>query len=106
MTRDPIHAGEILLHEFLEPTGMGVDALARACNLSPKTLDDLIGGHVDVTPEIAAALSRVFGTSEAFWLNLPRASPGERGASFRDRVEAVMLARGRARRPGKAGRSY
>lgn len=79
MTRDPIQAGEILLHEFLEPTGMGADALARACNLPFETVEDLIEGHVDGTLKIAAALSCVFGTSGAFWLNLRRTSPGERG---------------------------
>ncbi len=56
----PIHPGEILLEEFLEPLGISRYRLAKEIHVPPRR----------TSPHTALRLSRFFGTSERFWLNL------------------------------------
>jgi addiction module HigA family antidote len=54
-TMDPIHPGEILLEEFLEPLQLSQNRLANAIGVPPRRINEM---------------SRYFGTSERFWMNL------------------------------------
>ncbi len=62
--------GEILREEFLEPLGITAYRLAKEINVSTTTILDIINGSRKITVETALRLSRYFGNSERFWLNL------------------------------------
>lgn len=62
--------GEILKDEFLEPLGITSDDLAKALRVSTDAVSDLIFGKRRVTTDMALRLSRLFGMSDGFWINL------------------------------------
>ncbi len=67
---DPIHPGEILDKEFLEPLGLSAAELARAIRVPTNRVTRLIRGQAGVTPDTALRLSRALRTTPEFWLNL------------------------------------
>ena len=66
----PIHPGEILLIEFLEPFSISQYRLAKEINVSPRRINEIVKGLRSITANTALRLARYFGTSERFWLNL------------------------------------
>lgn len=66
----PIHPGEILLAEFLEPLGVSQYRLARDISVPARRINEIVHGTRAITADTALRLSRYFGTSERFWLNL------------------------------------
>jgi addiction module HigA family antidote len=66
----PIHPGEILLEEFLRPMGISQYRLARSISVPPRRINEIVHGKRNITADTALRLSRFFGTSERFWLNL------------------------------------
>jgi addiction module HigA family antidote len=66
----PIHPGEILLEEFLEPMGISQYRLAKDISVPPRRINEIVLGKRAVTPDTALRLSRYFGQSERFWINL------------------------------------
>ncbi|NIS80149.1 MAG: HigA family addiction module antidote protein [Anaerolineales bacterium] len=66
----PIHPGEILLEEFLKPVGISQYRLAKDTNVDPLRINEIVHGQRSITADTALRLSRSFGTSERFWLNL------------------------------------
>jgi addiction module HigA family antidote len=66
----PIHPGEVLLEEFLSPMGISQYRLAKEINVPPRRINEIVHGIRAVTADTALRLSRYFGTSERFWLNL------------------------------------
>ena len=66
----PIHPGEILLEEFLEPMGISQYRLAMDINVSPRRINEIVLGKRSITPDTALRLSLFFGLSERFWMNL------------------------------------
>ena len=66
----PTHPGQILLEEFLEPLGVSPVKLAQDIGVTPRRINDILKGRQPITAEIALRLSRYFGLSERFWLNL------------------------------------
>jgi len=69
-TFEPIHPGEILLEEFLKPMGISQYRLAKDINVHPRRINEIIHGRRSITANTALRLSRYFGLSERFWLNL------------------------------------
>ena len=67
---DPIHPGEILLEEFLEPMGLSQNALARGIGVPPRRINEIVHGNRRVTADTALRLGRFFGMSAEFWLGL------------------------------------
>jgi antitoxin HigA-1 len=67
---EPIHPGEILLLEFLEPLGISQYRLAKDTNVSPRRINEIVKGTRAITANTALRLARYFGTSDRFWLNL------------------------------------
>lgn len=67
---DPITPGEILQTEFLEPLGITAYRLAQATDLPQTRLSEIIRGKRRITTDTALRLSRAFGLSERFWLNI------------------------------------
>ena len=66
----PIHPGEVLLSEFLEPMALSQYALAKAIGVPARRINEIVLGKRAITPDTALRLSRYFGLSERFWLNL------------------------------------
>lgn len=66
----PIHPGEILREEFLAPLEMSANALAMALHVPAPRINDIVRERRAITPDTALRLSRYFGTTAQFWLNL------------------------------------
>ncbi len=67
---DPIHPGEILMEEFLEPLGISQYRLAKDISVPPRRINEIVHGKRSITADTAIRLARFFGTTERFWLNL------------------------------------
>ena len=73
MTRrkmSPIHPGEILLLEFLEPLGVSQYRLAKELSVPARRINEIVHGKRAISADTALRLARYFGTSDRFWLNL------------------------------------
>jgi antitoxin HigA-1 len=66
----PIHPGEVLAAEFLEPLGLSQYRLSKEIRVPPRRINEIVLGKRGITADTALRLSRYFGTSERFWLNL------------------------------------
>jgi addiction module HigA family antidote len=66
----PIHPGVVLLEEFLKPLGVSQYRLAKDVSVPPRRINEIVRGLRAVSADTALRLSRFFGTSERFWLNL------------------------------------
>ena len=67
---DPVHPGEILLEEFMGPLGLSQYRVAKDIGVHPRRINEIVHGKRSITADTALRLSRYFGTSERFWLNL------------------------------------
>jgi len=67
---NPIHPGEILLEEFLNPLGLSQYRVAKEINVPARRINEIVHGKRSISVDTALRLSRFFGTSERFWLNL------------------------------------
>ena len=65
-----IHPGEILLEEFLTPMGISQNRLARAMDVPPRRINEIVHGKRTITADTALRLARALGTSEQFWMGL------------------------------------
>jgi addiction module HigA family antidote len=66
----PIHPGEILLEEFLQPLGISQYRLAKDIGVPVRRINEIVLGKRRITAGTALRLSRYFGLSERFWMNL------------------------------------
>jgi addiction module HigA family antidote len=66
----PVHPGEILLEEFLTPMRVTQYQLAKDINVPPRRINEIVHGNRSITADTALRLSRYFGMSETFWINL------------------------------------
>jgi len=62
--------GDILRHEFMTPLGLSMTALAIVLRVPLSRIHGIVRGTRGITPDTALRLSRYFGTSAQFWLNL------------------------------------
>lgn len=67
---DPIHPGEILAEEFLAPLEISQYRLAKDISVPPRRINEIVLGKRGISADSALRLSRYFGTSERFWINL------------------------------------
>jgi len=66
----PVHPGEILMEEYLEPMGISQYRLAKEISVPPRRINEIVHGKRAISVDTALRLSRFFGTSELFWVNL------------------------------------
>jgi addiction module HigA family antidote len=66
----PIHPGEILREEFMQPRGLSQNALARALNVPPRRINEIVLEKRGITADTALRLARFFGTSAELWAGL------------------------------------
>jgi addiction module HigA family antidote len=65
-----VHPGEILREEFLKPMGLSVYELAKRLRVPAPRINDIVLKRRGISADTAVRLSRFFGTTEQFWLNL------------------------------------
>ena len=65
-----VHPGEVLREEFLKPMAISPYALAKQLRVPPPRINDIVLERRGITADTAVRLSRFFGTTELFWLNL------------------------------------
>ena len=65
-----VHPGEVLLEEFLKPLELSQYRLAKDISVPPRRINEIVHGTRSVSADTALRLSRYFGLSERFWLNL------------------------------------
>jgi addiction module HigA family antidote len=66
----PVRPGDILLHDFMEPLGLSANALAAALQVPANRITGILAASRRVTADTALRLSRYFGTTPQFWMNL------------------------------------
>lgn len=66
----PIHPGEVLIADFLDPLELSQYRLAHDISVPPRRINEIVHGKRAITADTALRLARYFGTSERFWLNL------------------------------------
>jgi len=66
----PVHAGEILLEEFMQPYGLSQNALAKALHVTPRRVNEIVNCKRAITADTALRLAKFFGNSAEFWMNL------------------------------------
>ena len=66
----PIHPGEILLQEFLEPMEITQYRLAKDISVPARRINEIVHGKRGISADTALRLSKYFGMTERFWMNL------------------------------------
>jgi len=69
-TLPPIHPGEILREEFMKPRGLSQNGLARALNVPPRRVNEIVLEKRGISADTALRLGRYFGTSAEMWAGL------------------------------------
>ena len=67
---NPVHPGEILKHDFMEPLGLSSNALAKAIGVTPARINEIVRERRGITAETALRLAQYFGTDAQSWMNL------------------------------------
>lgn len=67
---EPIHPGEMLMEDFLEPLGVSQYRLAQAIGVPGRRINEIVHGTRRISADTALRLSRYFGMSDGFWMNL------------------------------------
>lgn len=88
----PIHPGEILLEEFLKPLEISQYRLAKEINVPARRINEIVLGKRAISADTALRLSRYFGLSERFWINLQTRYDLEKEKDkLQDRLEKEVL---------------
>ena len=66
----PVHPGEILKHEFMEPLNLSSNGLAKAIGVTPARINEIVRKRRGITAETALRLAQYFGTDAQSWMNL------------------------------------
>jgi len=66
----PVHPGEILLEEFLKPMSISQYRLAESIHVPARRINEIVLEKRGITADTALRLSRFFGNSAQFWMNL------------------------------------
>lgn len=86
----PVHPGEILRTEFLEPLNLSAYQLARAIDVPQTRLSQILHGRRSITADTGLRLSRALGLSEMFWINMQARYDAETAKDhLADRLESI-----------------
>lgn len=66
----PIHPGQILLEEFLQPMSISQYRISKDISVPPRRINEIVQGKRSITADTALRLGKFFGMSPQFWLNL------------------------------------
>jgi addiction module HigA family antidote len=67
---EPVHPGEILLHDFIEPMGLTRYRVAKSISVPQRRIDEICASNRAVTADTAMRLARLFGMDAQTWMNL------------------------------------
>ena len=67
---DPVHPGEVLMEEFLQPLGVTQHRLAIEVGVPPRRINEIVHGKRRITADTALRLGRFYSMSAQFWINL------------------------------------
>ena len=85
-----VHPGEILREEFLSPLGLKPYSLAKYLNVPRTRIERIVHETTPITPDTALRLSRFFGTTAEFWLNMQSAFDlAEKRAAIEPDLQAI-----------------
>jgi addiction module HigA family antidote len=84
----PVHPGEILHLEYLEPLGISQYRLAQEIHVAPRRINEIVLGKRAISADTALRLARVFNTTAQFWMNLQTRYDLERAAT---QIDADLL---------------
>lgn len=91
----PIHPGEVLLHDFIEPMGLTRYKVAKALKVPQRRIDEICAGHRAMSADTALRLGRFFGIDPQVWMNLQAQydlEVAQRGLHKRLAAEVIPLA--------------
>jgi antitoxin HigA-1 len=71
-TYSPIHPGEILASEFMEPLGLSAGQVAKACLVPRTRIERIVRAELGISADTALRLARLFDIAPEFWLNLQK----------------------------------
>ena len=86
----PITPGEILLEEYLKPMGISQNAMARAIDVPPRAVNEIVLGRRSITPTMSIRFGLFFGQSENFWHGLQMECDFRALAKDRKRLSAAI----------------
>ena len=69
-TLAPVHPGEILLHDYIEPMGLTRYRVAKSINVPQRRIDEICASKRAITADTAIRLARLFGMDAQVWMNL------------------------------------
>src|SRR5262245_33211594 len=69
-TLAPLHPGEVLREEFMEPFGLTAYRIAEECHIPRTRIERIVREETGITADTALRLAKFFGTTPEFWLNL------------------------------------
>ncbi len=67
---EPVHPGEVLKHDFMEPFALSSNALAGVLGVTPARINEIVRGRRGITADTALRVARYFGTDAQSWMNL------------------------------------
>ena len=83
----PVHPGEVLLHDFMEPLGVTQYRLAITISVPPRRINEIVHCKRAVTADTALRLGRFFGTTPDFWMSLQSSYDTE---TAREKISSVL----------------
>jgi len=94
-TLDPIHPGEILFEEFMQPMDISINRLARELSVPPNRVSEIVNGKRGISADTALRLGKFFKVSPETWLGLQteydlRMARRSSGAEIEKRVHAYV----------------
>lgn len=69
----PVHPGEILREDLMDPLGLSINGLARDLRVPVTRMSEIVNRRRSMTADTALRLARYFGSSPQFWMNLQAA---------------------------------
>ena len=85
----PIHPGEMLRTEFMEPLGLSAGKVARAIGVPRTRIERIVREETGLTADTAIRLARYFRTSEGFWLNMQKSYEADCVHADKDRLARI-----------------
>ena len=92
LLKKPSHPGEVLALLYLEPLGMSAPALAKRLDVPRTRIERLVKGETSLSVDTAMRLSKFFGNTAEFWMNLQRAYDLARARETVDLSDITPLA--------------
>jgi len=68
--QNPVHPGQIVRHDCLEPLRLSVNAAAKVLGVTRQALNSIVNGRSGISPEMAIRLSKAFGSTAETWLRM------------------------------------